>query len=139
MTFRKNGLLFAEHMVLCGLSAAVCIALWPIDQIGASPYLSLLFIACMLLTPLIHSEFITINEDGIFCHRKGKQIWNYKWSEIGKLKKSSRFRMPSVEIVIDGHMNEAVPYDFSEHYFQLSRKAHKAIVRYYQPENDTHF
>lgn len=113
----------------------VCIALIPIDQFGALPYLSILFIILIALNPIIHNEFVTINDNGIACQKKGKLIWEYRWENIIKLKRSSRYRMPSIEIVTDNTTKELTPYDYSQHYFQLGRTAHKAIELYYNAED----
>lgn len=131
MTFRKDGLLFIEQLITYCLMIVGCIALIPIDQLGFVPYLLLMFIIMIGLTPSIHNEFITINDNGIACRKKRKLIWEYRWENIINLKRSSRYRIPSIEIVTEVISSEITPYEYSQHYFQLGRKARKAIKMYY--------
>lgn len=132
MTFRKDSIMFIEHLGAFCAMVTICITLLPIDQLGVMPFFALCFAILAALTPVIHNELVTVNDEGIRCTQKGKVIWEYAWADIIKLKRSSRYRMPSVEIVIDDHANEVVPFEFSEHYFQLGRTARKAITLYYK-------
>ena len=132
MTFRQNSISFYVELTSYCIMALLMIALTPIDQIGVFPYFSLLFLFLAVLEFKIQSEFVTINEDGIICRRNGKPVWKYHWDEIVKLKRSARNRVPSMEIVIDDHANEVVPYDYSLHYFELGRKAREAVEQYYK-------
>ena len=124
--------MFIEHLCVLCMMAIVCIVLTLIAQELGIALLALCFFIFAALMPIIHNEFVTVNNEGIRCTKKGKVMWEYTWENIIKLKRSSRYRMPSVEIVIDNHTNEIITYDFSEHYFQLGRTARKAIALYYQ-------
>ena len=132
MTFRKDSILFIEH--LCGFSimAIISIVLLLASQDWRMALLALCFVLFAALMPVIHNEYVTVNNEGIRCAKKGKVMWEYAWDDIIKLKRSSRYRLPSVEIIIDDHANEIVPYDHSIHYFQLGRTARKAIDQYYK-------
>ena len=132
MTFRKNGILFVIHFCTYCVIAIICIILTPIDQVGLMSFLSLPFIILAVLNPIIHNEYVTVDNKGIRCTKKGNVMWEYAWDEIIKLKRSSRYRLPSVEIVIDDHANEIAPFDHSVHYFQLGKTARKAIAQYYK-------
>ncbi len=130
MTFRKDSLLFFSHLCMHCFMAVICIVLIPVDQFGLLPFLSLMFLVFAALSPIVHNEFVTVDNGGILCRKRGKVIWEYKWDNIVKLKRSSRYRMPSVEIVTDDNASAVVPYDFSVHYFQLGNAARKAIEQY---------
>lgn len=136
MTFRKDELLFKEQIITCCVMFALCVALIPLDNFGIFHYISLLFVLLIALTPVLHNTFITIDASGVICTKRGNVLWSYRWEDVVKLKKSSRYRMPSVEIVTEIAGNEATPYEYSEHYFQLGRKARQAISMHYVAEED---
>ena len=136
MTFRKDELLFREQIITCCVMCVLCGALIPLDDFGIFRYFSLLFILLIALTPFLHNTFITIDASGVICTKRGNVLWSYRWEDVVKLKKSSRYRMPSDEIVTKIVSNEVTPYEYSEHYFQLGRKARKAISMYYVAEDD---
>lgn len=131
MTFRKDELLFREQIISYCVMLVVFIALMPLDSFGVFPYILLLFVLLIGLTPFIHNNFVTIDASGVICTKRGKVLWRYRWEDIVRLKKSSRYRMPSVEIVTEIVSNEVTPYEYSKHYFQLGRKARRAIRMYY--------
>ena len=137
MTFRRDDLLFREQIITNCIMFVLCVALIPLDRLGVFPYISLLFILLIASTPFVHNEFITIDAFGAVCKKRGEVLWSYRWEDIVRLKKSSRYRMSSVEIVTEIVSNEGTPYEYSEHYFQLGRKARKAIKMYYAMADNT--
>lgn len=90
----------------------------------------------MLVTPELHKEFISINEYGISCHKAGIQLWSYDWNSIAKLKKSSRFLMPSIEVLTYSRHGEPEQYTVTNHYFQLGRAARIALTQFYTSKDN---
>ena len=131
MVFRKNALLFYQSEIIYTLMIVVCFALTPILGLLVSFICALPFVIFALITPKIYNEYITISELGVSCHKSGKILWEYGWDSISDIKKSSRFLLPSMEILT---YTNGVPSEFAihGHYFQLGRTAQKAIERYYK-------
>lgn len=130
MIFRKDSLLFFQSEVFYIVFVIVSLTLIPVLGIELSLLYALLFVILIVVNPWLHNEFITIDEIGISCHKSGKQIWAYEWNSIAKLQRSSRFRLPSIEIMIYSSCTKPEQYHFSGHYFQLGRVAKKAIKQY---------
>lgn len=132
MIFRKHSLLFLEHkiayitMVTLFISTITTTGLW-ILALFALPFIVLIFV-----NPSIHNEFITINENGIVCQKAGARVWVYNWEDIAELRKSSHFRMPSIEIIPYNKQGEPEQFSLPGHYFQLGRIAKKAIEQYHK-------
>ena len=124
--------MFVEHLCVLCIMAVISIAIFLMSQEWVMALFVLCFVAFAALMPVVHNEFVTVDDVGIRCTIKDKVMWAYTWNDIIKLKRSSRFQMPSVEIVIDDHANAIVPYDNSIHYFQLGKTARKAIAQYYK-------
>ena len=133
MTFRKNSFLFYESEISYIAIIIVCVVL--IELLGVVWYLLgiLPLVVLILVNPIMHNEFITINENGISCWKSGKNMWKYEWNSISQLKRSSRFRMPSIEIIGYNKYGEAEQYAIDGHYFQFGKTAKKAIEKYYNP------
>ena len=130
MTFRKDSIMFAQHLCVFCIMAIIFGVLLLISHEWVVAVFVLCFVAFAALMPAVHNEFVTVDDEGIRCTIKDKVMWAYAWNDIIKLKQSSRYRMPSLEIVIDDHANEIVPFDHSVHYFQLGKTARKAIAQY---------
>lgn len=114
--------------------ATLCLTIIPMLGVKFALLIMFPFIVLIFVNPKLHNEFITINETGILCQKSGKQLWAYEWDRIAELKRSSRFLLPSIEVIA---LNK---YGISEHrvlddsnYFQLGRPAREAIKRYYKP------
>lgn len=137
MTFRRDTLLFYQHGIICAAMAVLSLSLIPPLGLELSLLCALVFIVLAVLNPRIHNEFITINEQGILCHRAGEQLWAYKWDEIVALKRSSRFRLPSVDVIVYNKYGEAECFSHSDCYFQLGKLSKKAIDKYYPRDNST--
>lgn len=132
MMFRKNSLLFYHSEILSIIIAILSLVIVPTLRI-----MSILFIfpliAFILANPQLHNEFITINETGISCQQSGKQLWAYEWDSIAELRKSSRFMLPSIEVIVYNKYGEAEKFALHNQYFQLGRTARKAVKQYYKP------
>lgn len=113
--------------------AISCLTLFPILGLGLSLLYVFPFIVLILVNPKLHNEFIIINEIGISCQKSGKQLWVYEWESIAELKKSSRFLMPSMQVIAYNKGGEPERFALPNHYFQLGRTAMEAIKRYYKP------
>lgn len=137
MMFRKNTLLFYQSEIFYFVMAILCLALFPMLGLGLSLLYVFPFAVLMLVNPKLHNEFITINEIGISCQRSGIQLWAYEWDTIAGLKRSSRFLMPSIEVIPYNKCGEPEQFAMSNHYFQLGRAARKAVKRYYKPAENT--
>ena len=99
MIFRKDSLLFYQSEIFYIVMAILCLTLVPM-LVGEISLLYLFpFLVLMLVNPQLHNEFIAINETGISCQKSGKQLWAYEWLSIAELKRSSRFLMPSIEVI----------------------------------------
>lgn len=91
MIFRKDVLLFYQSEIFYIVMAILCLTLTPM-LVGDISILYLFpFLILILVNPQLHNEFVVINETGISCQKKGKQLWAYEWHSIAELKKSSRF------------------------------------------------
>ena len=91
------------------------------------------FPVLIFVNPKLYNEFITINETGISCQKSGKELWAYTWDRVAELKRSSRFLMPSMEVIAYNKYGESEHYAQANHYFQLGKTAREAVRRYYTP------
>ena len=133
MRFRKDSLLFYQSEIFYVVMAILCLTLIPILGLELSFLYMSLFIVLILVNPKLHNEFITINETSISCQKSGKQLWVYAWDSIAELKRSSRYLMPSIEVIIYNKYGESEHFAYHNQYFQLGRTARDAIKRYYKP------
>lgn len=131
MTFRKDAILYYELELFCIVMALSCLGLMRFLGMGFALLSAVPFVILTLVNPRLHNEYITINEAGIMCRRSGAQLWAYEWDSIAKLKRSSRFRLPSVEVIPYCKSGEMEPFSLPGHYFQLGRAARKALKQYY--------
>ena len=125
MSFRKNSILFYENVILLAALSLLMIAVglvtnFPILCLCAVP---LLIVA--LVSPKLDREYITIDEWGISCKEGDQLRWSFDWAHIADLRRSSRFRLPSVA------SGQPEPFASDRHYFQLGRAAKKALSMYY--------
>ena len=133
MMFRKDSLLFYQCEIFYVVMTILCLTLVPILG-GEISFLYLFpFFVLILVNPQLHNEFIAINETGISCQKSGKQLWAYEWNSIAELKGSSRFLMPSIEVIVYNKHGESERVALPNQCFQLGRTAKEAIKRYYKP------
>ena len=132
MSFRKDSLMFFENQLLLMLFALLSISLIPFLGTLLPVSLSLVFSVLIIVNTRIQNEYVTINDIGIMCHKAGNLQWEYKWSDIADLQRSSRFRMPSIEILVYS-TKASEKAQLSGDYFQLCRKAKDALRKYYSP------
>lgn len=132
MVFRKDSILHYEIQIFSTIMVVVCLFLIPILGGELSLMCAFPFIILLLGNCKSNREYITINETGITCQVSGKQLWAYRWEHIAELRKSSRFRMPSIEVIVYSKNGEPEQFARPNHYFQLGKKAKDALRRYYQ-------
>lgn len=133
MMFRKNSLLFYQSEIVYIIMATLCLLLIPTLGIEISLIYMLPFIVLILVNPKLHNEYITIDEIGISCQKSGKHLWVYAWDSIAELKRSSRFLLPSIEVIVYNKYGEPERFASYDQYFQLGRTAKEAIKRYSKP------
>ena len=131
MTFRKNLFLYYEMNIYSAVLLMACLFLIPVIGMIVSLLCTLPFMMLLLLSAKLCDEFIAIDEMGISCYKSKELLWTYAWKEIAELKRSSRFRLPSVEIIRYDANGKKEPFAMSNEYFQLSSAAKKAIKQYY--------
>ena len=135
MTFRKDCLLFYEIQITLIILILVTLFLIPVIGFKYTFLVEVFFSLLIMLNFNLHNEYITINEFGIICCQNEKKIWEYKWDSIVELRRSSRLLLPSAEIIIFDSNKKAESSQSSGYYFQLNRKAKKAIKKYYGKTN----
>lgn len=130
--FRKNALLFYHSEIIYVVMVLLCLTLIPIYGIVLSLLFAFPFVILILVNPKLHNEFIVIQEKGISCQKAGKQLWEYSWENIAELRKSTRFRMPSLEIIAYNKYGEKEQFALPNHYFQLGKAARCSIKKYFK-------
>lgn len=136
MSFRKNSVLFYENIILLAALSLLMIAVglvtnFPILCLCAVP---LLIVALVSLK--LDREYITIDEWGISCKEGDRLRWSFDWAHIAELRRSSRFRLPSVEVIPYDASGQPESFASDRHYFQLGRAAKKALSMYYAQADD---
>lgn len=130
MTFRKDAILFLELEIYCCIMALLSLGLTILLNGFFFFIFLLLFILLAFVIPNLLNEFITIDRNGVSCNQKGILQWSYTWEQIAEFRESSRFRMPSVEIVVLKETGLPEDYAAPMHYFQLGKDAKRALKRY---------
>ena len=123
MTFRKDAILYYQIDLFCLLIVLLCLFLIPSWGFGLPLLYALPFIVLIPINKKLHSEYITIDEYGILCTRSGIQQWRYDWNSIAMLRKSTRFRLPSVEVITYNKTENADLSDLNNHYFHCKQIA----------------
>ena len=116
-------------MLLC------CFGMIPFLGSGLALLCAFPFAILIPVSPRLYNEFITINEAGISCEKAGTKLWTYTWDRVAELKKSFRFRTPSIEVITYCKSGAPEPFALPNHYFQLGRAARKALKQYYKPKD----
>lgn len=133
MRFRQNNILFWEGnftLIVC-IAASIFLMVYDVVFISALLIPSIALFITFIFHCFSPKRMITINETGIMCHMRKKLCWNYRWTDIAELKISSRYRNPSIEIILVPDMlNGNENTGESEAYFQLGLSARKAIKRF---------
>jgi len=130
MIFRKDSLLFYQSEIIYIIISVLCLTIIPILGLGLSLMYMFPFVVLILINPKLYNEYITMNATGISCQKSGKQLWAYEWDSIVELKRSSRYLLPSVEIIVYDKNGKPEQFARTNHYFQLGRTAKEAIKRY---------
>ena len=132
MTFRKDNILFYEEQIASAVIIVLCLALIPLSGIKVALLGMIPFVLFLIINPQLNNEYITINNNGIYCSRRDTQLWGYSWEEISFLKKGQRYLLPSMEIMLLNAVGETSQYRHQGCYFLLNRTAKKAIQKYYK-------
>ena len=141
MTFQKDYLQVRMQRICCIIIALICPILVLFAELEiwlVSVFFALLSIVCLLGASKLYDEYITINENGISCSRKGTQIWAYAWDDIVALQRGTRYSQPSMDIIVPSpcraldSCREIPGARGSGHYFQLSKTAKQALALYYK-------
>ncbi len=138
MTFRQHTFLYYETLIYCSTMLVLCLALIPVIGTGFALLVALPFAAVLIVNPRLYDSWIIMDESGITCRKGDKTIWSHEWHNIATLKRSNRFRFPSVEVILYDAKGQQAPFALPDHYFQLSKKAKQAIEQYYKgrtPDN----
>ena len=136
MVFRKDALLYAQSQAFYFAMPLLSLALIPIVGLGVSCLCGLPFLLLLPINPVLHNEFITMDENGVSCQKAGKEIWGYRWDEIAELRRGSRFSLPSIEMIAYSRNGTPEPFAAPDHYFQLSKAARAAVSKYYRAKCD---
>lgn len=99
---------------------------------GFALLVALPFAVVLIVNPRLYDSWIILNESGIACRKGGKEVWSHEWHNIATLKRSNRFRLPSVEVILYDAKGEQAPFALPDHYFRLSKKAKQAMEQYYK-------
>lgn len=137
MTFRKDQLVIFQQRIIsvfmAGIFSLLILLFWDSNFllciVGA--LLVSLCIGLFFAAPAMYREMITISEAGITCQKYGKQLWSYGWEQIAELRKTNRFNMPSVEIILFDQSENPEPYGAADRYFQLGKEAKTAVRQYW--------
>ena len=92
--------------------------------------LSLVLLALMQSVP---ENTIAITEGGIGCLGQTDTLWSFDWDEVESIAVSRRGRVRNAELKVASHRHmETRAYRQSENYlyFQLDKKARKALAQY---------
>lgn len=136
MSFRKNSVLFYENVILL---AALSLLMIAVGLVINFPMLCLCAVPPLivaLVSPKLDREYITIDEWGISCKEGDQLRWSFDWAHIAELRRSSRFRLPSVEVIPYDASGQPEPFASDRLYFQLGRAAKKALSMYYAQADD---
>ena len=130
MIFRKDDIRFKEGFFIYFLMIITNTICAFLTKTYILLFISLLFVALAILNTKQFPDIITIDEEGIVCRNSEEIKWKYAWEDIAELQKFTRFRSPSIEIVVYV-TREPEKKQLSGNYFQLSKKAKKALKTYY--------
>lgn len=135
MIFRKDSFLFYQGVIMYIVVAILCLALIPVLGLSLSLILIIPFVVLIFANTGLHNEYIVMDEKGISCYKSGKDLWGYRWNSVAELRKSNRFLMPSIEVIVYNKCGAPEPFAHPNEYFQLSRSAKKAIKQYYNQQS----
>ncbi len=137
MKFRKNSLLFYQSEFLYIFMAVLCLAVIPIFKSFMFLGGTFLFALLAVINTKLYNEFIVINEIGISCQRSGDQLWSYEWDMVADLKRSTRFLLPSIEVIVYDKSGTPKCFAENDHYFHLGKTAKNAVNKYYKKTGDS--
>ena len=129
MTFRRDKKQFYEGLVLLLLFTVLSVLFififgWELSGFAA------VWAVLLVGYPRCFQQYITIDERGISCREKDRQLWAFEWHQIIDLKKYSRYRNPGIALVLTEEA-ERQRQDATATSFQLCKEARVALDRYY--------
>ena len=130
MSFRKNSVLFYENIILLAALSLLMIAVGLVTNFPMLCLCAVPLLIVALVSPKLDREYITIDEWG------DQLRWSFDWAHIAELRRSSRFRLPSVEVIPYDASGQPEPFASDRLYFQLGRSAKKALSMYYAQTDD---
>ena len=130
MIFRKDDIRFKEGFLICFFMVFGNMICAFLTKTYFLLFISLLFVALAILNKKQFDDTIMMDEEGITCRTTEEIKWKYAWEDIAELRKITRFRSPSIEIIVYV-TGEPEKKQLSGNYFQLSKKAKKALKTYY--------
>lgn len=130
MTFRKDSIRFYEGYFIYFLMITISLVCSFLTESYVFLLLAIPFVFFAIFNKKQFPDIITVDEKGIVCRTTEEVKWEYDWEDIAELQKFTRFRSPSIEIVVYVS-REPEKLQSSDNYFQLSRKAKKALKTYY--------
>lgn len=132
MSFRKNSVLFCQNIILLSVLSLLFFVVGCISSFYILYFCAVSLLITALISSKLDREYITIDEWGIACKRGEHLCWSYDWAHIADLRRSSRFRLPSVEVILYVKSGEPELFASAGHYFQLGRSAKTALSKYYR-------
>lgn len=137
MRFRKTGIFFVEVMIyipLILLGYCCFMIYFTIHYHEVEPFFLIVFLMMLIVLASFPftERYIIIDDDGITCRSRKKQIWSFKWFEIKELR-WSRNRYPTISIILKEYDHtdidnlQIIEQDLN---FQYGRKAKQAISQY---------
>lgn len=81
-------------------------------------------------------EYVTVDEKGITCEKKGEILWQYAWFEIAYLLIGAENRSPGVHIILKVDCQDKRFYPQPKGSFQLTKASREALNSYCRKEKD---
>lgn len=131
MRFRMLSLVHRMNLIGCMLLAITNLCLVPVVPLYYVILQEVLAAALLVWTVFSDDPYITIDEWGIICKTRKTMLWGFQWPEIEELRRSRRFRQPSLEIVLkEQTVMKENRKSVSGKFFQLGKTAKRALKQY---------
>ena len=133
MTFRQNEI-FLKELIFCTLLMAVL----TIITVSVLRTIVWPMLVCCVICGIgcIHSwrtePTITMDEQGVRCTERDKLLWDLSWSQIAEVRKTTRYRSRSVQLIptVDPKQDLHIPQSQLFLGFQLSKSAKISLKTY---------
>ena len=133
MKFRKTGIAFVEIMIFLPLVLLAQGSFMIYFKAFNTIFIITFLMGLLLIVTLPFGErYIIVDDDGITCRSRKKEMWSFKWSEIKELR-LSRNKYPTIRIILieydhtDIDNLQTIEQDLN---FEYGRKAKQAIRQY---------